>query len=161
MADISQAFEAEIPCLQRYALKLTRDAQLAEDLVQESLVRGLDKQHLWQEGTNLRAWLCTILHNQYVNQIRRSVRERSIAELSKISGSLTRPPSQDKGLELRDLNRALKKLPATQRTAVLLIGLDGLRYDKAAEVVGVRVGTIRSRLSRGREKLRMAACGPV
>jgi RNA polymerase sigma-70 factor (ECF subfamily) len=157
MADISQAFEAEIPCLQRYALKLTRDAQLAEDLVQESLVRGLDKQHLWQEGTNLRAWLCTILHNQYVNQIRRSVRERSIAELSKISGSLTRPPSQDKGLELRDLNRALKKLPATQRTAVLLIGLDGLRYDKAAEVVGVRVGTIRSRLSRGREKLRMAA----
>lgn len=157
MTDISQAFEAEIPCLQRYALKLTRDAQLAEDLVQESLVRGLDKQHLWQEGTNLRAWLCTILHNQYVNQIRRSVRERSIAELSKISGSLTRPPSQDKGLELRDLNRALKKLPATQRTAVLLIGLDGLRYDKAAEVVGVRVGTIRSRLSRGREKLRMAA----
>jgi len=157
MADISQAFEAEIPCLQRYALKLTRDAQLAEDLVQESLVRGLDKQHLWQEGTNLRAWLCTILHNQYVNQIRRSVRERGIAELCKISGSLTRPPSQDKGLELRDLNRALKKLPATQRTAVLLIGLDGMRYDKAAEVVGVRVGTIRSRLSRGREKLRMAA----
>jgi RNA polymerase sigma-70 factor (ECF subfamily) len=157
MTDISQAFEAEIPCLQRYALKLTRDAQLAEDLVQESLVRGLDKQHLWQEGTNLRAWLCTILHNQYVNQIRRAVRERSIAELCEINGALTRPPSQDKGLELRDLNRALKKLPATQRTAVLLIGLDGMRYDKAAEIVGVRVGTIRSRLSRGREKLRMAA----
>jgi len=157
MTDINQAFEAEIPCLQRYALKLTRDAQLAEDLVQESLVRGLDKQHLWQEGTNLRAWLCTILHNQYVNQVRRSVRERGIAELSAVSGSLTRPPSQDKGLELRDLNRALEKLPATQRTAVLLIGLDGMRYDKAAEVVGVRVGTIRSRLSRGREKLRMAA----
>jgi RNA polymerase sigma-70 factor (ECF subfamily) len=157
MTDIRQAFEAEIPCLQRYALKLTRDAQLAEDLVQESLVRGLDKQHLWQEGTNLRAWLCTILHNQYVNQIRRAVRERSIAELCEINGALTRPPSQDKGLELRDLNRALKKLPATQRAAVLLIGLDGMRYDKAAEIVGVRVGTIRSRLSRGREKLRMAA----
>jgi len=157
MTDISQAFEAEIPCLQRYALKLTRDAALAEDLVQECLVRGLDKQHLWQEGTNLRAWLCTILHNQYVNQIRRSVRERGIAELCEVGGGLTRPPSQDKGLELRDLGRALKKLPATQRTAVLLIGLDGMRYDKAAEVVGVRVGTIRSRLSRGREKLRMAA----
>jgi RNA polymerase sigma-70 factor (ECF subfamily) len=157
MTDISQAFEAEIPCLQRYALKLTRDAAMAEDLVQECLVRGLDKQHLWQEGTNLRAWLCTILHNQYVNQIRRSVRERGIAELCEVGGALTRPPSQDKGLELRDLSRALKKLPATQRTAVLLIGLDGMRYDKAAEVVGVRVGTIRSRLSRGREKLRMAA----
>jgi RNA polymerase sigma-70 factor (ECF subfamily) len=157
MTDISEAFEAEIPCLQRYALKLARDAALAEDLVQETLVRGLDKQHLWQEGSNLRAWLCTILHNQYVNHIRRSVRERGIVELSEIGSSLTRPPSQDKGLELRDLDRALKKLPATQRTAVLLIGLEGLRYDKAAEVVGVRVGTIRSRLSRGREKLRMAA----
>jgi RNA polymerase sigma-70 factor, ECF subfamily len=157
MTDISRAFEAEIPCLQRYALKLTRDTAVAEDLVQECLVRGLDKQHLWREGTNLRAWLCTILHNQYVNQIRRSVRERGIAELCEVGGSFSRPPSQDKGLELRDLNRALKKLPATQRTAVLLIGLDGLRYDKAAEVVGVRVGTIRSRLSRGREKLRMAA----
>ena len=157
MTNISQAFEAEIPCLQRYALKLTRDAAMAEDLVQECLVRGLDKQHLWQEGTNLRAWLCTILHNQYVNQIRRSVRERGIVEMSKVSTSLSQPPSQDKGLELRDLDRALKQLPATQRAAVLLIGLEGLRYDRAAEIVGVRVGTIRSRLSRGREKLRMAA----
>jgi RNA polymerase sigma-70 factor, ECF subfamily len=157
MTNIHDAFEAEIPCLQRYALKLTRDAALAEDLVQECLVRGLDKQHLWREGSNLRAWLCTILHNQYVNHVRRSVRERGIVELSEAGGSLTRAPSQDKGLELRDLDRALKRLPVTQRTAVLLIGLEGLCYDKAAEIVGVRVGTIRSRLSRGREKLRMAA----
>jgi RNA polymerase sigma-70 factor, ECF subfamily len=157
MTDIRQAFEAEIPCLQRYALRLARDAAVAEDLVQESLMRALDKQHLWQEGTNLRAWLCTILHNQYVNQVRRSVRERGIAEISKVSTSLAQPPSQDKRLELRDLDRALKNLPATQRAAVLLIGLEGLRYDRAAEIVGVRVGTVRSRLSRGREKLRMAA----
>src|SRR5580692_5766943 len=100
MTDIRQAFEAEIPCLQRYALRLARDAALAEDLVQESLMRGLDKQHLWQQGTNLRAWLCTILHNQYVNQIRRTVRERGIAELSELGESPVRPPNQDKGLEL-------------------------------------------------------------
>ena len=157
MSDIERDFEAQIPCLRRYALKLTRDAVTAEELVQESLVRGLDKRHLWQEGTNLRAWLCTILHNQYVNEIRRIVRERRYAEMSGVIDPQMRPPVQDKGLELRDLGRALKKLPPTQRAAVLLIGVDGMHYEKAAAIVGVQVGTIRSRLSRGRQKLKAAA----
>ena len=157
MSDIERDLEAQIPCLRRYALKLTRDAATAEELVQESIVRGLDKWHLWQEGTNLRAWLCTILHNQYVNEIRRIVRERRYAEMSGIIDPQMRPPAQDKGLELRDVGRALKALPPTQRAAVLLIGLDGMRYEKAAEIVGVQVGTIRSRLSRGRQKLKAAA----
>ena len=157
MSAINQAFEAEIPCLRRYALKLTRDPAIAEDLVQECLVRGLDKQHLWQEGTNLRAWLCTILHNQYVNEIRRARREGIPVELNDAEERLTCAPCQDHRLQLRDMRRALQNLPAPQRAAVLLIGLEGLQYEKAAKAVGVRVGTIRSRLSRGRQKLRLAA----
>jgi RNA polymerase sigma-70 factor (ECF subfamily) len=157
MTDINKAFEAEIPCLRRYALKLTRDQAAAEELVQESLLRGLAKRHLWQEGTNLRAWLCTILHHQHVNQIRRAVREGVAVELSDVEEKLTRAPSQDHGLQLRDMDRALKNLPEGQRAAVLLIGLEGLGYEKAAQAVGVPVGTLRSRLSRGRQQLRMAA----
>jgi RNA polymerase sigma-70 factor, ECF subfamily len=157
MFDVNQAFEAEIPCLQRYARKLTRDEMQAEELVQESLVRGLDKIHLWQEGTNLRAWLCTILHNQYVNQLRRLVQEGIAVELSEVEESLSRPPTQDINLQLRDVTRVLNDMSAGQRDAVLMIGLDGLGYERAATLTGVPVGTVRSRLSRGRQRLRMAA----
>jgi len=155
--NINRAVEAEIPCLRRYALKLTRDGAAAEDLLQECLTRGLSKQHLWREGTNLRAWLCTILHNQFVNEIRRSTRENVVVALSELDEPLTRPPTQDKVLELRDVRRAMTKLTEGQRKAVLLIGLDGWTYERVAEATGVPVGTVRSRLSRGREKLRMAA----
>lgn len=157
MNAINQAFEAEIPRLRRYALKLTRNSAIAEDLVQECLVRGLEKQHLWQEGTNLRAWLCTILHNQYVNEIRRTRREGSPVELNDTEERLTFTPCQDHRLQLRDMQRALQNLPVPQRAAVLLIGLEGMQYEKVAKAAGVPVGTIRSRLSRGRQKLKSAA----
>jgi RNA polymerase sigma-70 factor, ECF subfamily len=157
MIDINLAVAAEIPSLRRYARKLTRDNAAAEDLLQECLVRGLDKRHLWREGTDLRAWLCTILHHQYVNQIRRSVREGIAVGLSDAEAKLTHAPSQDHGLQVRDMARALKNLPEGQRDAVLLVGLEGLGYEKAAKVAGVPVGTLRSRLSRGRQRLRMAA----
>jgi RNA polymerase sigma-70 factor, ECF subfamily len=155
--NINQAVEAEIPCLRRYALKLTRDRAAADDLVQECLVRGLSKQHLWCEGTNLRAWLCTILHNQYVNEIRRLTREKDVVELSQFDDVLADPATQEKGLEWRDVSRALNELTEGQRKAVLLIGLDGWSYERTAKASGVPVGTVRSRLFRGREKLRRAA----
>src|SRR5580700_9138834 len=75
MADFNRALEAEIPRLRRYARALTRDTTAADDLVQECVVRGVAKQHLWMEGTDLRAWLFTIMHNQFVNSVRRGVRE--------------------------------------------------------------------------------------
>ena len=157
MTDIDRAFEAEMPCLRRYARALTRDNVKAEDLLQECLMRGLEKVHLWRRGTNLRAWLLTILHNQYVNHIRRSAREGIAVDFSQIESPLTRAPAQEKTLQLRALNRALTELPEGQRAAVLLIGLEGLSYEEAAKVTGVPVGTVRSRLSRGRQKLMMAA----
>jgi RNA polymerase sigma-70 factor, ECF subfamily len=154
MADIRSRLVAQIPRLRRYARALTRDATAADDLVQNCLVRAVSKSHLWQEGTDLRAWLFTILHNQYVNQVRRTVREGMAVALSDTDPVLTRGPSQDIRLELRDLERALAKLPDEQRSALLLVGMEGMNYDEAAAVLGVAVGTIRSRLSRGREALR-------
>jgi RNA polymerase sigma-70 factor, ECF subfamily len=154
MTDLCRKIEAEIPRLRRYARALTRDAVAADDLVQDCLVRGLAKQHLWKEGTDLRAWLFTILHNQYVNQIRRAVREGAAVSLSETEPSLTRAADQGRALDLRDLDRGLARLPEEQRTVILLVGLEGLRYEAVAEIIGVPVGTVRSRLSRGREALR-------
>jgi RNA polymerase sigma-70 factor, ECF subfamily len=153
--DLLAMFEAEIPRLRRYARALTRDAIAADDLVQETLTRGLAKQRLWVKGTDLRAWLFTIMHNQYVNIVRRSVREGSAVAISETEPALIHAPSQIGSLELRDLDRALAKLPDEQRSVILLVGLEGMRYDAVAEIVGVPVGTVRSRLSRGREALRL------
>jgi len=154
MTDLYKKIEPEIPRLRRYARALTRDAVAADDLVQDCLVRGLAKQHLWRDGTDLRAWLFTILHNQYVNQVRRAVREGAAVALSENEPSLTRGPDQGQRLELRDLDHALARLPEEQRAVILLVGLEGMRYEGVAEIIGVPVGTVRSRLSRGREALR-------
>jgi RNA polymerase sigma-70 factor, ECF subfamily len=154
MADICRKIEQEIPRLRRYARALTRDVNAADDLVQDCLTRALSKVHLWKEGTDLRAWLFTILHNQYVNHVRRAVREGSAVGLSENEPSLTTAPNQSRKLEIRDLERAIAKLPEEQRAVLLLVGLEGMRYEEVAAVLDVPVGTIRSRLSRGREMLR-------
>ncbi len=154
MADICSRIEDEIPRLRRYARALTRDINAADDLVQDCLTRALSKIHLWQQGTDLRAWLFTILHNQYVNHVRRAVREGAAVGLSDAEPLLTSAPNQGKRLELRDLERAIAKLPEEQRSVLLLVGLEGMRYEEVAAVLNVPVGTVRSRLSRGREMLR-------
>ena len=154
MADIYRRIEAEIPRLRRYARALTRDISAADDLVQDCLTRALSKVHLWQAGTDLRAWLFTILHNQYVNHVRRAVREGAAVALSETEPLLTSQPNQSKRLELRDLERAIAKLPEEQRQVILLVGLEGMGYEEAAKILGIPVGTVRSRLSRGRDMLR-------
>ena len=154
MAGSYRDIEAEIPRLRRYARALTRDLITADDLVQECLTRALSKLHLWQQGTDLRAWLFTILHNQYINHVRRTAREGTAVGLSGHEPLLARAPQQGTRLELRDLERAIAKLPRAQRLVILLIGLEGMSYREVATVLDVPVGTIRSRLSRGREALR-------
>jgi len=149
-----QSIEAEIPGLRRYARALVRDLTAADDLVQECLARALAKLHLWHEGTDLRAWLFTILHNQHVNHVRRGIRTGITVELSEAKMLLSRPADQETRLELRDLDRALGRLPAEQRAVVLLVGLEGMSYVDAAAVLGIPAGTVRSRLSRGRLALR-------
>ncbi len=154
MSDFSRLLEQEIPRLRRYARALTRDAVRADDLVQSCLVRAIAKQHLWQAGTDLRAWLFTILHNQHVNDVRRSVREGIQVTIEDIAPVLTAPSNAFASLQLRDLERALARLPDEQRQVILLVGLEGMRYEEVAKILGVPVGTVRSRLSRGRDLLR-------
>jgi RNA polymerase sigma-70 factor (ECF subfamily) len=146
--------EGEIPRLRRFARALTRDVVAADDLVQDCLTRALGKLHLWEEGTDLRAWLFTILHNQHVNHIRRKVREGAAVGLSEREPLLSHAAHQGRRLELRDLERAIGKLPDAQRSVILLVGLEGMRYEEVAVVLNVPVGTIRSRLSRARDSLR-------
>jgi RNA polymerase sigma factor (sigma-70 family) len=154
VADTRHEIEAEIPRLRRYARALMRDVVSADDLVQDSLTRALGKLHLWHEGSDLRAWLFTILHNQYVNYVRRAVREGAVVALNETEPMLSRAPQQGRRLELRDLERAIAQLPEEQRSVILLVGLEGMHYEEVAAVLDVPVGTIRSRLSRGREALR-------
>lgn len=145
---------ALVPRLTRYARVLTRDIAAADDLVQDCIARALGKIHLWEQGTDLRAWLFTILHNQHISSTRRDARQRASRELWQSHKSLTFLPDQMMRLELRDLQRAMAKLPEEQRSVILLVGRDGLGYNEAASVVNQPVGTVRSRVSRGREALR-------
>src|SRR5436309_438443 len=144
----------EIPRLRRYARALARDAARADDLVQSCLVRAIAKEHLWEPGTDLRAWLFTILHNQNVNEVRRLVREGVSVAVEDAAPMLTMAPRAGACLQLRDLERAIALLPEEQRQAILLVGLEGMRYEEVAAVLDIPIGTVRSRLSRGREMLR-------
>jgi len=153
MNDFARMLEAEIPRLRRYARALTRDVVRADDLVQSCLTRAVAKQHLWQYGTNLRAWLFTIMHNQHVNDVRRSARDGNNVELDK-APTMTVQSNAIPVLQLRDLERAIAKLPHEQRQVVLLVGLEGMAYEEVAKIMRVPVGTVRSRLSRGRDQLR-------
>jgi RNA polymerase sigma factor (sigma-70 family) len=147
--------EALIPRLRRYARALVRDPVAADDLVQDCLARALGKIHQWHEGTDLRAWLFTILHNQHISLARRIARERDNIELQKSDPNSALSPNQTARLELRDLERAIAKLSEEQRAVILLTGLEGMGYDEIASVLNLPVGTVRSRLSRGRETLRV------
>jgi RNA polymerase sigma-70 factor (ECF subfamily) len=141
-----------IPRLRRYARALTGDASAADDLVQDALERALIKQNLWREGTDLRAWLFTVMHNVFVNQVRSAAFSRTV-QLDESMADRPQPQSTDR-LEIRDLDVALQALPEEQRAVVLLVGLEQMTYDEAARVLEVPIGTVMSRLSRGRERLR-------
>jgi RNA polymerase sigma-70 factor (ECF subfamily) len=140
-----------IPRLRRYARALVGERAAADDLVQDTLERALNKFHLWKAGTDLRAWLFTIMHNVHVNQV------RGRRELSALEGEALELPvraTQDVGLEARDLERALARLPVEQREVLLLVVLEELSYEETAAALAIPIGTVMSRLSRAREKLR-------
>lgn len=150
----SAEFAQHIPRLRRYARALTGDRSRADDLVQDTLERALVKFHLWRQGTDLRAWLFTIMHNVYVNQVRANA---SAAVVSTVDDEATQfgiRATQADRLEVLDLETALARLPQEQREVLLLVGLEQMTYEESAGVLNVPIGTVMSRLSRGREKLR-------
>jgi RNA polymerase sigma-70 factor, ECF subfamily len=160
--DQRKAIAAELPRLRRYARALQNDPGAADDLVQDCVERALSRQHLFRPGTNLRAWLFTILHNLHVNSVRgqrRSMERAAAATGDGIHGKGSTGPTQHHALELRDLSRALAALTEDQRRVVLLVGLEDMSYRDASEILGVPVGTVMSRLSRGRDRLRALTSG--
>lgn len=153
MNDHESLITQQIPRLRRYARALTGERSAADDLVQDTLERALSRFHLWRQGSDLRAWLFTIMHNIYVNQIRARVRQQHEA-LDEPSAEAVRAHEPDWG-ELRDIADALSRLPDDQRAVVLLVGLEQFTYEEAARVLDIPLGTVMSRLSRGRERLRL------
>src|SRR5215218_5213954 len=150
--EVREAMRAALPSLRAFALSLTNAREMADDLVQDTLVRALANLHQFQPGTNMGAWLFTILRNQFYSQCRRTKHEVEDPDGS-YAARLRAPPEQHAKCDVQDMLRALGKLPADQREALLLIVAEGLPYEEAAQVCGVVVGTIKSRVSRGRVRL--------
>ncbi len=148
---------AEIPRLRRYARALTGDGARADDLVQDTIERALSRWSLWRSGTNLRAWMFAIMHNVFVNQIKSAQRIEYVGDDP--LPDLESRPTQSDALEVRDLAGALQKLSPEQREVLLLVALEELSYDEAAKALGVPIGTVMSRLSRARERLRALLAG--
>ena len=143
-----------IPDLRRYARSLTGDAWAADDLVQDTLERACDRWHLWSAGTDLRAWLFTLMHNLFVDSARRAVRQQAAlqVDMEDVIHELQSPAGLPD--QAMDLQRCLMRLPPEQREVLLLVTLQDLGYEEAARITGVPIGTVMSRLSRARARLR-------
>lgn len=142
----------QLPGLRRYARVLTGDAWAADDLVQDTLERACSKWLLWRTGTDLRAWLFTLMHNLYLNQ-RRGAPALVPVDIDDIKDQLAgAPDSTDNAL---DLQRCLQRLPAEQRAVLLLIAMEDMGYEETARILSIPVGTVMSRLSRARARLRV------
>jgi RNA polymerase sigma-70 factor (ECF subfamily) len=146
---------AQIPGLRRYARALTGNAWAADDLVQDTLERACSKWRLWTAGSDLRAWLFTLMHNLFLNQRRRAARQTATGpamDVDELAATLAAPDGgQDQAL---DVQRCLMRLPEDQRAVLLLVSLEDMSYAQAARVIGIPVGTVMSRLSRARSRLR-------
>ncbi len=153
----NHAIVQHIPRLRRYARALVGDRYSADDLVQDTLERAWNKLHLWRPGSDMRAWLFSIMHNVFVNQVRsrRYEVEVRVEDLPQIAVRGT----QGQNLELADVDRALRTLPAEQREVVLLVSIEELTYEEVSRALDIPIGTVMSRLSRGRERLRQAMSG--
>jgi RNA polymerase sigma factor (sigma-70 family) len=145
-----------IPRLRRYARALVGDRATADDLVQDTLERAWAKLHLYRRGTDLRAWLFTVMHNVHVNRVRAA---RITDPLEDEMPELAQRAPQGDALMVRDLDRAITRLPAEQRAVLLLVTLEEMSYEQVAGALGIPIGTVMSRLSRARDKLRAMMLG--
>lgn len=153
MADADALLEPLIPALRRYAYALLRDHDAADDLVQDTLERALSRWRLRRPDGDLRAWLFTIQRNLFVNAWRQRQRQGPHASLDDVALPGT-AAQQEAGLEVQNVLAALDQLPEEQKSLLLLIGVEDFSYDDAARILGLPMGTVMSRLSRGRQKLR-------
>ena len=150
--EFREALIREMPELRAFAVSLTGSFHMADDLLQETLLKAWSNAAGFLPGTNMRAWLVTILRNTYYSQYRR--RGREVADVDGVySSRLAAPPNQEGVVDLADFQIALSKLPPEHRDVLLMVGASGFSYEEAAEICGVAVGTIKSWLNRARAKL--------
>ena len=149
---VRQEILAAVPGLRAFAISLCGNVDRADDLVQEALLRALANIHSFQPGTNMSAWLFTILRNHFRSEYRKRRREVEDADGHYAEG-LTSHPEQQGHLELTEFRSALNKLPDEQREALILVGASGFSYEEAAEICGCAIGTVKSRVNRARTRL--------
>jgi RNA polymerase sigma-70 factor (ECF subfamily) len=149
---IREQLLAAVPSLRAFAISLCGNPDRADDLVQDTLLKAWSHMHRFERGTNLNAWLFTILRNGFFSEHRKRVREVEDGD-GTYAATLTTAPDQLSHLDFDDLRQALLKLPADQREAVLLVGAQGFSYEEAAGICGCAVGTIKSRVNRARSRL--------
>jgi len=156
--DFKDQLSAVIPHLRAFGRSLSGSRDLADDLVQETLLKAWAARKRFQAGTNMRAWTFIILRNLFLSQMRRA---RFKGEWDDITAAkiLAAPASQDRHIELGDMQRALMHLPQPQREALILVGAGGFAYEEAADICGCAVGTIKSRVARGRVALEALLTG--
>ena len=151
-ADPRDEIATHLPALRAFALSLTRDASAADDLVQEAIMKAWSNLDKFTPGTNLRAWLFTILRNTFFSEKRK--RKREVADIDgKYAATLSEKPSHDARLAFGDFLTAFDGLSPEHREVLILVGAEGFSYEEAAEMIGVRVGTVKSRASRARTRL--------
>lgn len=158
MSDMAALIEPHIPALRRFAWSLSRDGHTADDLVQDCLERAVSRWRSRRVDGDVRAWLFAILNNCFLDDRRRDKRRGRHVTLDE----MTEPRAeaqQDAGLHYMDVAQAFEQLPEEQRSVILLIGVEDMQYSEAALVLGVPIGTVMSRLSRGRERLRQLVAG--
>lgn len=149
---VREALVTAIPNLRAFAISLTGNPTLANDLVQETLLKAWSNRDKFATGTNLRAWLFTILRNTYFSEFRKMRRE--IQDVDGVAAAqLSSPPEQNGHMDMADFRRALATLPADQREALLLVGAEGFSYEEAAAIAGCALGTVKSRVNRARARL--------
>lgn len=152
-ADFSAEMTASLPALRSFARSLCRQRDMADDLVQETMVRAWSSRHTFMPGSNFRPWLFTILRNQFYNVMRK--RNRLVSwEPEAAERLLVQEPEQEARIHVADIEEALKRLPHNQREMLLLIAGAGLSYEEAAEVADCKLGTVKSRINRGRAAMR-------
>lgn len=153
MTTSAAQISCHMPALRAFAQSLTRDPSRADDLVQDTMERALTRFHLFQEGTNLRAWLFTMCRRIFLNDLRKSARRGTSLEYDESRFERPAPPTQEQKLHLNDVKAAFHQLPLKDKVILSLIAIEGLQYEEAANALDVPVGTVRSRLFRARARL--------
>ena len=160
MSDKNEWIAEHLPRLRRYARALTGERSRADDLVQDTLERAWSRFHLWRHGSNLRAWLFTVMHNVFANQHHRNNKQKTV-NFDEMSVEVANSDNAEQAIHARDFQKALEQLNPEYREVLLLVGLEQMSYEEVADILRIPLGTVMSRLARARERLHAHMTGEM